>query len=42
MQSEAAGMQIAVVGGVGHSPDLDEPEALAAVDAFLAGLSNSA
>jgi pimeloyl-ACP methyl ester carboxylesterase len=42
MQSEAPGMHIAVVHGVGHAPDLDEPEALAAIDAFLGGLSNAA
>ena len=35
MQSEAPGMQLAVVKGVGHAPDLDEPEAVAAIDAFL-------
>jgi pimeloyl-ACP methyl ester carboxylesterase len=35
MQREAPNMQLAVVSGVGHAPDLDEPEALAAIDAFL-------
>ena len=35
MKREAPAMQLAVVPGVGHAPDLDEPEALAAIDAFL-------
>jgi pimeloyl-ACP methyl ester carboxylesterase len=35
MQSEAPGMQLAVAKGVGHAPDLDEPEAVSAIDAFL-------
>jgi pimeloyl-ACP methyl ester carboxylesterase len=35
MQHEAPDMSVAVVPGVGHAPDLDEPEALAAIDAFL-------
>lgn len=35
MQREAPGMELATVSGVGHAPDLDEPEALAAIDAFL-------
>lgn len=38
MQREAADMQLAVVPGVGHAPDLDEPEAVAAIDAFLDGI----
>ena len=41
MQQEAPRMQVAVVHGVGHAPDLDEPEAIAAIDAFLDGLSNA-
>jgi pimeloyl-ACP methyl ester carboxylesterase len=35
MKHEAPGMELAAVSGVGHSPDLDEPEAVAAIDAFL-------
>ncbi|MBV9528192.1 MAG: alpha/beta hydrolase [Sphingomonas sp.] len=37
MQEEAPGMRVALVEGVGHAPDLDEPEAVAAIDAFLEG-----
>ena len=29
-------MKLAVVPGVGHAPELSEPEAVAAIDAFLA------
>lgn len=29
------GMRTAIVGGIGHAPMLDEPEAIAAIDAFL-------
>lgn len=35
MKQEAPDMELALVEGVGHAPDLDEPEALAAIDAFL-------
>ncbi|MGZ2412704.1 pimeloyl-ACP methyl ester carboxylesterase [Sphingomonas sp. F9_3S_D5_B_2] len=42
MQAEAPGMQAAVVSGVGHAPDLDEPEAVGAIEAFLAGLEQQA
>ena len=35
MQSAAPQAKFAVVPGVGHAPELDEPEALAAIDAFL-------
>jgi pimeloyl-ACP methyl ester carboxylesterase len=38
MQREAPAMQLAVVQGVGHAPDLDEPDAVAAIDSFLDGL----
>jgi pimeloyl-ACP methyl ester carboxylesterase len=38
MQREAPTMQSAVVAGVGHAPDLDEPEAIAAIDRFLGSL----
>jgi len=32
-------VKLAVVPGVGHAPELGEPEALAAIDAFLDSLS---
>ena len=35
MQSVAPGMKLAQVAGVGHAPELSEPEAVAAIDAFL-------
>lgn len=35
MHRDAPAMQSVVVPGVGHAPDLGEPEALAAIDAFL-------
>lgn len=35
MQTVAPGMKLAVVPGVGHAPELNEPEAIAAVDEFL-------
>jgi pimeloyl-ACP methyl ester carboxylesterase len=38
MQSVAPGMKLAVVPGVGHAPELNEPEATAAIDEFLASL----
>jgi pimeloyl-ACP methyl ester carboxylesterase len=38
MKAEAPGMQLATVAGVGHAPDLDEPEAIAAIDEFLDAL----
>ena len=38
MQAEAPNMQLATVPGVGHAPDLDEPEAVAAISAFLDNL----
>jgi len=38
MQRDAPDMQTAVVHGVGHAPDLHEPEAVAAIDAFLDGV----
>jgi hypothetical protein len=31
-------MKLAVVPGVGHAPELNEPEAVAAIDEFLAEL----
>ena len=36
MQAAAPNMKLAVVPGVGHAPELSEPEAVAAIDAFLA------
>ena len=38
MQAVAPGMKLAVVAGVGHAPELSEPEAVAAIDAFLDSL----
>ena len=38
MQMRAPHMKLTVVPGVGHAPDLNEPEALAAIDEFLAEL----
>jgi pimeloyl-ACP methyl ester carboxylesterase len=38
MQATAPGMKLAVVPGVGHAPELSEPEAVAAIDAFLDAL----
>jgi pimeloyl-ACP methyl ester carboxylesterase len=38
MQQAAPGMRLAVVPGVGHAPELNEPEAVAAIDEFLGGL----
>jgi pimeloyl-ACP methyl ester carboxylesterase len=35
MKSVAPDMRLAVVPGVGHAPELNEPEAVAAIDAFL-------
>jgi len=41
MQQVAPGMKLATVPGVGHAPDLSEPEAVAAIDAFLNGLASA-
>jgi pimeloyl-ACP methyl ester carboxylesterase len=38
MQAAAPDMRLAVVPGVGHAPELSEPEAIAAIDAFLAAI----
>jgi pimeloyl-ACP methyl ester carboxylesterase len=35
MQTVAPGMKLAAVPGVGHAPELNEPEAIAAIDEFL-------
>ena len=42
MQAEAPGMKFASVQGVGHAPELNEPEAVAAIEHFLASLDRSA
>ena len=39
MASAAPGVKFAVVPSVGHAPTLDEPEAVAAIDAFLNSLT---
>jgi pimeloyl-ACP methyl ester carboxylesterase len=38
MQQAAPDMKLALVPGVGHAPELNEPEAVAAIDAFLGKL----
>jgi pimeloyl-ACP methyl ester carboxylesterase len=38
MQEAAPGMRLVTVAGVGHAPDLNEEEAIAAIDDFLAGI----
>jgi pimeloyl-ACP methyl ester carboxylesterase len=38
MQQVAPDMKLVVVSGVGHAPELNEPEAVAAIDEFLAKL----
>lgn len=40
MQEVAPAMKLAVVPGVGHAPELNEPEAVAAIDGFLEKLTN--
>ena len=40
MQAAAPNMKLAVVPDVGHAPELGEPEAVAAIDAFLDKLDN--
>lgn len=42
MQAVAPNMMLAVVAGVGHAPELNEPEAVAAIGEFLASLSTPA
>ena len=39
MHEAAPNMRSAVIAGVGHAPDLSEPEAVAAIDAFLSDLA---
>jgi len=39
MQLAAPEMKLATVAGVGHAPELNEPEAVAAIDQFLSSLS---
>jgi len=38
MQAVAPAMKLATVAGVGHAPELNEPEAILAIDEFLAGI----
>ena len=38
MRQVAPGMELATVAGVGHAPELNEPEAVAAIDQFLSSL----
>ena len=38
MQSVASGVKLATVEGIGHAPELKEPEAVAAIDEFLSSL----
>lgn len=38
MQDVAPSMKVATVAGVGHAPELGEPEAIAAIDRFLANI----
>jgi hypothetical protein len=38
METIVPDVKIAVVPGVGHAPELNEPEAVAAIDAFLDSL----
>ena len=40
MQAVAPHSKLVVVPGVGHAPELNEPEAVVAIDDFLAGLSD--
>ena len=39
MQTRGSNVKFAVVEGVGHAPELNEPEAIAAIDAFLKSLA---
>lgn len=39
MQAVAPGMKLVTVAGVGHAPELNEPEAVGAIDAFLDSVS---
>jgi pimeloyl-ACP methyl ester carboxylesterase len=39
MQKAAPDMKLALVPGVGHAPELNEPEAVAAIDEFLTSLA---
>jgi pimeloyl-ACP methyl ester carboxylesterase len=40
MKAAAPDAQFAIVPGVGHAPELDEPEAIAAIDAFLESVAD--
>ena len=39
MQDAAPNMRLVVVAGVGHAPELNEPEAVAAIDQFLSSIA---
>ena len=39
MQAASPNVRVAVVEGVGHAPELNEPEAIEAIDAFLNSLA---
>ena len=40
MQARSDNVKAVVVEGVGHAPELNEPEAIAAIDAFLGSLAS--
>lgn len=42
MRAEAPGMKFALIEGVGHAPELNEPEAVAAIEEFLASMDRVA
>jgi len=42
MRAEAPGMKFALVEGVGHAPELNEPEAVTAIEEFLASMDRVA
>jgi len=42
MRAEAPGMKFALVEGVGHAPELNEPEAVGAIEEFLASMDRVA
>ena len=41
LEQVAPGMKLVTVAGVGHAPELSEPEAVAAIDQFLEDLAKS-
>ena len=42
MRAEAPGMKFALIEGVGHAPELNEPEAVTAIEEFLASMDRVA